>query len=85
MERRRNEHEPFLPCSWDDVPLILEIKEAAQILKYTPEQLIKLSKLDDPQKRFPAGKVGKGWRVGKTALIDYLVRQGVISDHEATQ
>lgn len=85
MQRRRNSHEPFLPCSWDDVPLILELKEAAQMLRYTPEHLVKLAQLDDPNERFPAGRIGTHWRVEKQSFIDYLVRHKIITQKEARQ
>lgn len=80
MKRSKNNHEPFLPCSWDDVPMILELKEVAQMLHYTPEYLAKLAQLEDPEDRFPAGKVGSLWRVEKNSFIDYLVRHGIITE-----
>ena len=68
---------PIAPRSWDDLPLLLELKEAAQIVGYTPERLMILAKAPDPEQRFPAGKIGKKWIVEKFALMEYLDSRGI--------
>lgn len=77
---RNREYEPYTPTSWEDVPLVLSLRDAAQIVGQTPEHLAKLAQHPDPQKRFPAGKIGdKPWIVEKTSLIEYLHRIGAMA------
>lgn len=77
----KRDHKPFLPLSWKDVPLILSLKDAAQIVGLTQERLAQLAKSENEEYRFPAGKVGGTWRVEKHALIEYLIHRGVISNN----
>lgn len=74
---RRNEHRPIAAQNWDDLPLLLDLKEAAQIVGHTPERLIILAKNPDPEQRFPAGRIGKKWIVEKFALMEYLDSRGI--------
>ena len=81
MGRNKNSV-PYLPTSWDDVPLLLDISDAALILGYTPERLKQLSRINDPEKRFPAGKFGGRWRVDKNSLRSYLQKNGIVNGEE---
>lgn len=60
--------------TWDEVPLVLTLPEAAVLLQETPESL----KMKALKKQFPAYKQGKLWRVTKDALREYIRRNQVL-------
>lgn len=50
--------------SWDKVPLLLDMPQAAVLLQITPEHLRRLCK----QGKVPAVQVGKGWRISRDVI-----------------
>lgn len=60
------------PTSWDEVPIVIDLEYVScYILQYTVQTL----KLFSREKRFPAFKVGTGWRVKKDDLLDWIEKQ----------
>ncbi len=55
------------PTSWDDVPLVLNIQEVADLLGVHLNTIKK--KVGD---EIPARKVGRSWRVSKSDLQRYI-------------
>ena len=47
---------------------MLTVKEAAQLLKTTGQQIRKMIQSGE----LPAVKVGREWRISRNALLDYL-------------
>jgi excisionase family DNA binding protein len=56
---------------WNRVPLIFDLAYAATLLDVSLDRMHKLAQ----QKRFPAFKVGKLWRVRKDDLLTYIDKQ----------
>ncbi len=61
--------------TWEEVPVILTLPEAAVLLRETPENL----KMKALKKKFPAYKQGKLWRVTKKAIQEYIQANQVLS------
>jgi excisionase family DNA binding protein len=54
-------------CSWDEVPVIMDIPMAARIVGQHPDYIKKRAQKGD----FPAFKVGSQWRVEKETLMRF--------------
>lgn len=56
---------------WNRVPVIFDLAYASALLDISLDRMHKLAQ----QKRFPAFKVGKLWRVRKDDLVAYIEQQ----------
>ncbi len=54
--------------NWDDLPLVLTAKEAAQILRVGRNILNRMFRDGE----IPANKIGRAWRVDRDVLLAYL-------------
>ncbi len=54
--------------NWDDLPLVLTAKEAAQILRVGRNILNRMFRDGE----IPANKVGRAWRVDRDVVLAYL-------------
>ena len=54
--------------NWENVPLLLTIKQASELLQISETRLRDLARLEI----LPAKKLGRSWRINKNDLQDFL-------------
>ena len=67
---------PPQPSSWPDV---LTVREAARFLQVSEQTVRLMARRSD----LPARKIGKGWRLAHSALLEWLRHTGRPDDSDA--